>query len=224
MAEKFTPDTTLSPKELAKHLRQPDGETGRQIGLRMNKGNRHICLNSYKVLKPYDGNHILEIGMGNGFFIKDLLAMGENLKYRGVDFSTTMVAEANLLNSDLIDKGVVEFKQASIEELPFPDHSFDCITTTNTLYFWPKPEQNILELLRVLKPGGKLLIAYRSKSFMEQLEFTQYGFEKYEYQDLEDLLENVGFDNISTQVIKEPAIEFEGNTFQMEGVYTTAVK
>ncbi|WP_103867456.1 MULTISPECIES: class I SAM-dependent methyltransferase [Aquimarina] len=224
MAEKFNSDTKLAPEELAKHLRQPDGETGKQIGLLMNKSNKHICLNSYKVLTPQKEDHILEIGMGNGFFVKDLLNMADNLTYTGVDFSATMVQEASLFNKKLIDNKSAFFKEASIENLPFDDHSFDSITTTNTLYFWPQPINNAKELLRVLKPNGKLLVAYRSKSCMDQLELAKHGFQKYESHDVEGLLSNAGFKNISTQIIKEPELEFDGKVFQIEGIFTTGIK
>ena len=71
--QKINPDNKLSPKELAEQLREPIGEIGREVGKQMNEGNRHICLNSYKLLNPKMGDKILEGGMGNGFFIKNLL-------------------------------------------------------------------------------------------------------------------------------------------------------
>ncbi|MFT7611732.1 MAG: ubiquinone/menaquinone biosynthesis C-methylase UbiE [Parvicellaceae bacterium] len=150
--------------------------------------------------------------------------MARNLKYTGVDFSPTMGKEANLINKAMIATESVIFREASIEKLPFKDNSFDSITTTNTLYFWPHPISNIRELLRVLKPKGKLLIAYRSKSWIDQLEIAKYRFEKYENQDVENLLHNSGFKNISTQTIKEPDLEFEGKALQMEGIFTTRIK
>lgn len=223
MAEEFNTEN-LSPEELAKHLRKPDGETGKTVGLQMNKGNKHICLNSYQVLNPSKGQHILEIGMGNGFFVKDLLQMAEDLMYTGVDFSPTMVKEAIQLNEQFIKEGVVGFKQASIEELPFPDNFFDCITTTNTLYFWPQPEENIEELHRVLKPNGKLLIAYRSKEFLNHLELANYGFEKYEKTAVEKLLTDFGFNQVSTKEISEPELEFDGKKLSMLGLYTKGLK
>ena len=135
-----------------------------------------------------------------------------------------MVKEANLLNKEFIDKEKVIFEEASLEKLPFKDNSFDCITTTNTLYFWPQPTNNVKELLRVLKPNGKLLIAYRSKNCMDQLELANHGFEKYENHDVENLLHNAGFKDISTQTIKEPELEFDGKAFKMEGIFTTGIK
>ena len=116
------------------------------------------------------------------------------------------------------------FNGCFLENDPFKDNSFERITTTNTLYFWPQPTDNVKELLRVLKPTGKLLIAYRSKSCMDQLELAKHGFEKYENQDVEKLLHGAGFKAISTQTIKEPELEFDGKTFQMEGIFTTAIK
>ncbi len=70
MAEKFDGDVKLRPKELAKQLRKPTGEKGKEVGLQMNKGNKHICLNSYKILNPNKGDAVLEIGMGMGFLLK----------------------------------------------------------------------------------------------------------------------------------------------------------
>lgn len=224
MKKTFNPDNKLTSKELAKHLRQPEGETGKEVGLQMNKGNKHICLNSYKVLAPKNKNHILEIGMGNGFFVKDLLKMADDLKYTGIDFSSTMVDEANFINKEFIESGIVCFEQASIEKLPFNDNTFDCITTTNTLYFWPQPQDNAKELLRVLKPEGQLLIAYRSKNFMDQIELSKHGFTKYEMYDVENLLTKSGFKQISSQTIKEPELDFDGKMFEMEGMYTTGIK
>ena len=98
MSEELNPDNKLSPQELAKHLRRPEGETGKAVGIQMNKGNKHICLNSYKILNAQDGERILEIGMGNGYFISDLFQMADNIKYIGLDFSPTMIEEAKNIN------------------------------------------------------------------------------------------------------------------------------
>ena len=224
MAKKFVSGINLTPKELAQHLRQPTGEIGRQVGLEMNKGNKHICLNAYKVLKPKSGDHILEIGMGNGFFVQNLLGMAEHLYYTGVDISAIMLQEARRINKEQIDLGRVRFEKASVEQLPFGDDSFDCITTTNTLYFWPHVESNLKELWRVLKPGGKLLIAYRSKSCLDQIKFTKHGFNKFAPEEVEKLLPLAGFTEVNTEVIKEPKLDYDGKPLEIEGIYTFGSK
>jgi len=224
MPEKRSTFSDLEPQELAKHLRKPNGEKGKKVGQQMNKGNKYICMNSYKVLAPSKNDVILEIGMGNGLFIKDLLVMTENLSYTGVDFSETMIQEASEINIDFVKQGIVNFKEASIENLPFKDNHFNLITTTNTLYFWPNPIENIKELLRILKPNGKLLVAYRSKSCMDQIELSKYGFDKYEKEEVENLFNTAGFQKITTETIEEPELDFDGKMFKMKGLYTTGIK
>ena len=224
MAGKFNTDLDLSPEELAAHLRQPGGDIGRQVGDLMSKSNRHICLNAYKVLAPGSRSKVLEIGMGNGFFVKDLMNMADNLKYTGVDFSPTMIEESALINKDLISADRVNFIEASIEELPFEKDCFDYITTTNTIYFWPDIKSNLSELMRVLKPGGKLVIAYRSRNCLEQIEMTNYGFKKYESKEIESFLFNAGFRDISSQTIDEPDLDFNNINLRMTGVFTCSRK
>ncbi|MEQ9165735.1 MAG: class I SAM-dependent methyltransferase [Fulvivirga sp.] len=224
MAEKFKSGEGITTEELARHLRQPQGEIGKEVGLQMNKGNKHISLNAYKLLSPLPGSHILEIGMGNGFFVNNLMEMAKNLRYTGIDFSEIMVEEANKINKILVRTGNVGFKFASVENLPFAANSFDYITTTNTIYFWPDIKENAKEVLRVLKPGGQLLIGYRPKSVMDNLEVTKYGFAKYEALEIETLLQDVGFLEVSTVAIKEPEIEFNGHAIIMEGLFTIGFK
>ena len=223
MKDKELNNEQFTPQDLAKHLRQPSGEAGKKVGDMMNKGNKHICLNSYKTLAPKPGDHVLEIGMGNGTFVTEFIEQN-SITYVGLDYSPTMVQEAELKNTDVISKSKACFVEASVEHIPNEDDTFDAITTTNTIYFWPNPSENASELKRVLKPGGKILIAYRDKSFMDNLEITRYGFEKYHSKDIEILLTKAGFSSIQTIEIKEPEMEFDGKKVAMSGFYTTAIK
>ena len=185
MAEKF--DTgSLSKKEIASQLRKPKGEGGKAIGKEMNKGNKYICLNSYSLLNPQPNSLVLEIGMGNGLFIKDLLSLAGNLKYIGVDYSQTMVDEASIINKEFIDQQRVSFITGSVARLPFQDNSVDYVTTTNTIYFWPDLKENAKEIHRILKPHGKILVGYRSRELMDKIELTKYGFNKYTKMDIEN--------------------------------------
>ena len=224
MSQKFHPDNSLSPKELAKQLTKPEGETGKAIGLHMNEGNKHITLNSYRILKPQAGDSILEIGMGNGYYIKDLLAAASGLKYTGVDYSEIMVEETGNFNKEALARNQVQIIHASIEKLPFNKNTFDSIVTTNTIYFWPNEIENAKELLRVLKPGGKLCIAYRSKEFLEMLPMTKFGFKKFIAKDVEQILKQAGFLKIYTEVMKEPEVDYNGTTIQMIGHFTYGIK
>ncbi len=81
------------------------------------------------MLNPKPDSIVLELGMGNGFFTKDLMAICNNLEYIGLDYSQTMVDEARRLNQELISSQKVSFIYGSLESLPFKDNSIDCLST-----------------------------------------------------------------------------------------------
>ena len=222
MAEKFN-TSDLSKNELAGNLRKPEGDNGVEVGKQMNKGNEYISKYSYEQLKPIGNEKVLEIGMGNGFFVPYLMKLAD-VDYTGLDYSPLMVSEAEKLNNELKKQRRIKFIEGSVEKVPFEDHFFDAIVTANTIYFWPNVVENAKELLRVLKPGGRLLVAYRNKELLDKIEFTKYGFNKYEISEVEEVFEKSGFKNISTKVLDEPALDFDGKPLTVKGVYTIAYK
>lgn len=202
-------------QQVAQQLRQPEGEMGREVGQKMNRSNAFMYALTMNHLDLQPGEHLLEIGMGNGHFTGDLLASQPTATYDGCDFSETMTTEATALNQPLVDAGRVRFHQATADQLPFAGESFDKIITINTIYFWENPADELREILRVLKPDGLFFIGIRTKSSMQLLPFTQYGFHLYDSAELTDLLSAQGF--VIESVIKEeePAHGIAGEVFNM---------
>ena len=60
--------------------------------------------------------------------------------------------------------------------LPLADHSLDAAMTVNTVYFVNDLGAVCMELARVLRPGGRLVIGIGDSDFMARLPFTRYGF------------------------------------------------
>ncbi len=118
-------------KEIAKQLRQPSGEFATQVGQKMNEGNLHINLNTIEALNLQKGDHILEIGMGNGFFVKNILSTDHSIKYTGCDISEAMVAESSKQNETWIASGQAHFQLADANELPFDPSSFNKVFSIN---------------------------------------------------------------------------------------------
>lgn len=194
----------MDVKAIAEQLRKPVGDLGKQVGAKMNEGNLYINQFTIAALQVKSHQNILEIGMGNGFFVKDILSVAPSVKYTGCDFSETMVAEARSLNIRFIQKRQAEFILAASDELPLFDALFDTVFTVNTLYFWHHPQKELAEIRRVLKPGGKIFIAIRPASVMQVLPFVQYGFRLYEKENVETLLKDSGFKGIQIMEKAEP--------------------
>ncbi len=194
---------------IAAQLRKPEGDEGVQMGARMNEGNYHINEHAIEALSAHEQDRVLEIGMGNGFFVPRLLVRYPGIQYTGCDFSPEMVKDAGRRNNALVRSGQVQFLEADAADLPFPDNSFDKVFTVNTLYFWPDPARTLGSIRRVLTPGGSLLIAIRPKELMQHMPFVKYGFMMYDAPDVEALLADNGFEVLETIVRDEPEQELE---------------
>jgi SAM-dependent methyltransferase len=122
-------------------------------------------LTHVRVEKPFT---ILDVGCGGGRTIRKLAALVSEGKVYGIDYSAASVAVARRTNVALIEAGRVEIQHGSVSRLPFPDATFDLVSAVETHYYWPTPVADMREILRVLKPGGSLVIiaeAYKGRRF-----------------------------------------------------------
>ena len=110
------------------------------------------------------GHHVLDIAGGTG----DLAAKFSRIV--GPE-GTVVLADINdsmlkVGRDRLVDRGItdnVRFSQADAQHLPFPDNTFDVITIAFGLRNVTDKDMALRSMLRVLKPGGKLLVLEFSK-------------------------------------------------------------
>ncbi len=209
-------------QQLASNLRKPDGEFGKEVGQRMNENNRYINQYTIEALNPKPGDNILEVGPGNGHFVKEIVGSAGEIAYTGIDFSATMIEEANRINSSLIRKGNVRFILTAAEQLPFHDLTFNKIFTVNTIYFWKDPVITLAEFKRVLKKQGELIISVRPRSTMEHLPFVKYGFSIFDKAEISDLLTTNGFAVTGSVERTEPPQTINGNEVKLETLIVKA--
>ncbi|CAG7640407.1 2-methoxy-6-polyprenyl-1,4-benzoquinol methylase, mitochondrial [Paenibacillus solanacearum] len=97
---------------------------------------------------------ILDVGTGPGFLALQFARMGHRVS--GLDLSPNMleIAAKKAAQRQLM----CTFLQGDAEALPFADHSFDVVANRHLLWTLPRPGKAIREWMRVLKPGGRLLI------------------------------------------------------------------
>ena len=60
--------------------------------------------------------------------------------------------------------------------------------TVNTIYFWKRPLNFLIEIYRVLKPNGVCVICYGEEAYMSELPFTVYGFNLYNQEKIKSLI------------------------------------
>lgn len=196
-------------KETAKQLRKPEGEAGIEMAEIMNQGNFPMNMHTLAVVNPQENDDILEIGMGNGFFVKYILRHSPSINYTGCDYSKTMVQKAIADNTIFLKKGRASFLEGNVHELPFTEIQFTKIFTVNTFYFWEDAELALSEIKRVLHPEGAFILSVRPKSLMSQYPVTKYDFTLWEDEEIEALLRK-HFSKIEITKIQEPDQEWMG--------------
>lgn len=105
------------------------------------------------------GETILDIGSGCGIDTMVAAAMaGPTGRAVGIDVTSEMLERArqNLAGTDFRN---VTFEKASGESLPFPDESFDVVLSNGVFNLIPDKPRALEEVFRVLRPGGRLMMA-----------------------------------------------------------------
>ncbi len=106
-------------------------------------------------LRP--GERVLEVGCGTGAISRFMASNHGKCLFTGVDVNSYLLTEATALtNSDAID-----FKEGNAESLPFADASFDAALSFTVLEELDV-EEALEEMVRVVKPGGRIGVLVRS--------------------------------------------------------------
>lgn len=120
-----------------------------------------------KHLAPRSEDHIAEIGCGGGVFMRRALTSG--CQALGIDHSPDMVADTRRLNRRAIDEGRLTVEIGDAANLPADDACFDKVYCLNAFFFFPDPQKSLLEMARILKPGGRLALVTAPPEFEPQI-------------------------------------------------------
>lgn len=108
---------------------------------------------AYAVAGVQPGKIAADLGAGTGFITEGLLPQG--VKVIAVDQSAVMLAQ---MQQKFGAQANVEYRQGSAESLPIDDNALDYAFANMTLHHVDDPAKAIVEMSRILKPGGKLVI------------------------------------------------------------------
>lgn len=160
-----------------------------------------LCSRIRKHLTQADS--VLELACGTGQLTYRLA--GEVKLWTATDFSPKMVEEAK--KQGIGDN--IEFCVADATALLYNDKSFDIVVIANALHIMPEPDKAMLEICRVLKPGGLLFaptFVYDGNYnklliwIMEKVGFRT--FHKWKASELKDFVASHGFTLESGEIVQ----------------------
>jgi len=120
---------------------------------------RFFCPLRRRALSFITGKRVLEVGVGVG---KILGYYPREVELCGIDAVPEVLKIAEEKAKELGLKAC--FLNADVEELPFPDESFDAVLSSFVFCTVPNPENGMKEILRVLRPGGRAVFLEHTKS------------------------------------------------------------
>lgn len=187
-------------KFIAEQAKKPYGFFGRHImGRIFDIANGNLNDFALEILELKKSDNVLEIGFGRGTLLSRMAGATPQGLVVGIDFSQDMVDAARKKNKQYIKKGLIRISQADLQDIHYPEGTFNKVFTGNTIYFWPEPEKNVRKIKRVMTQGATLVIGFRTKAQMENIPITRYGFRLYSEEDVYQLLHTAGFFHVNVR-------------------------
>lgn len=181
------------PHFIAAQARHATGLVGRLIASIMAKETRGDNLWAIETLAPKAGQHILDIGTGHGNALAELAKRTTNGLAAGIDPSAVMVRMASRRNAEAIRAGAINVVAGKVDALPFPDGSFDGALAVHVLYFWPDLVRSFVEIARVLRPGSRLVLLFRTSGDPRTESFPSSVYKFRSVDEVRTALEEAGF-------------------------------
>jgi ubiquinone/menaquinone biosynthesis C-methylase UbiE len=179
---------------LAKQARKPEGFFGRSVmRLIFDYGNSFLNKMVYDLIAVKRNDRIIEIGPGTGKLIYKIAKTIDEGFIEGVDFSSTMVSISRQRNRRWIDKKRVKIVEADFNSMPYQKEQFTKACSVNTVYFWTSPSDTAKKIAEILKPGGKLFLAFEDIKQLQKRKLDNEIFHLYSKEEVRDLLIEAGF-------------------------------
>ncbi|MBF6092186.1 class I SAM-dependent methyltransferase [Nocardia cyriacigeorgica] len=200
---------------VAGQLGNPHGLLGKVVAPVLNRSNgRAIAAAVDAALEPDATEErlaapvVADIGFGGGTGLKKLLdRVGVDGVVHGVEISTDMLDRARSGFADDIAAGRLRMAEGSLTALPIDTDSLDAAITCNTIYFVTDLPAACVELARVVRPGGRLVIGIGDPDVMNKIPFTGYGFTLRPIAEVIDTLSAAGC-TVEHRRIPNPPIPF----------------
>lgn len=157
------------------------------------------------LLQPKASDDVLHVGCGNGKYLRTIHQKVKTVA--GLDRSTARIRKACFRCRQLNDHAGVRLRAGSVRHMPWADHSYSLIFSDAVLETSINPEEHLLECLRLLRPGGKLLVRVKHHVVHPpkpyELRSLGRAFHHYTLESLRNRLESSGFHCLPLPEISE---------------------
>ncbi len=181
------------PELIARQGRCPSGILGNVIARIMARETAQSNRQAVELLNLQPTDRVLEVGFGHGQTVAAILTRVPDGSVSGVDLSPDMVRMAQRVNRLAVAKSRADLRLGASENLPFEDGSFDKALAVHTIYFWDDLRPHLAGIFRVLRPGGLLVLGFRSIDASALAEFPQSTHHFRDTQEVIDALCQAGF-------------------------------
>src|SRR6266508_1446616 len=112
------------------------------------------------------GVRLLDVACGAGQIA--IPAARAGIYVTGIDIATNWIAQARARAA--AEDLTIQFDEGDAEQLPYPDASFDVVVSLVGAMFAPRPEHVAAELVRVCRPGGRIImVTWTPPGFVDQM-------------------------------------------------------
>ena len=156
----------------------------------------------FEEVKINEDAHILDVGCGGGANIKRMLAMCPKGIVTGLDLSNLALEVSTDFNFKEVTDKQCYILGGNVAQMPLSREIFDVVTAFETIYYWADLDNGAAEILRVLKPGGMVVIANEMDGLSEDDRTTEQavgGIRIYTSDEIRQSLEDAGFKNIKAR-------------------------
>jgi ubiquinone/menaquinone biosynthesis C-methylase UbiE len=150
----------------------------------------------------HSGETVLDVGCGTGTLaLEAARTVGRTGRVCGIDPSAEQIARARTKAAHR--RTPVEFQTGVIEQIPFPDATFDVVLSTLMMHHLPAPtqRQGLAEIVRVLKSGGRLVIADFTRRQDRTGEAARFHAGGSRLEDLVALVQDASFERLETEEV-----------------------
>jgi arsenite methyltransferase len=182
---------------LSRQAAHPHGPVGRLIAWNWIRETAAVNDTALELFAARPGERICEIGFGPGRTLAHLAASGAHVI--GVEKSSDMVTVAARRNAAAVTTGHIRVVNGDGTALPAGDDTLDGTLSVHSVYFWPDPAAVLTEIRRVLRPGGRLVLALRPGDHPLPARFDPTIYRAPTTTELTGWLHTAGFTNIRTE-------------------------